>query len=571
MLRQGFKKIVKILSPVAISFVFLGLWTVAPLSGLPQAVAATARTYRYTKTFDLGSGASAFGASTAADSNGNVYINGYFIGAVTFDGPGGSDTITAQNNEAFVTKYNKDGVYQWTKIMDSNVSGSNSVAHNLTVDSSNNLYVAGHYNGTVVFDGTGGTHSLTSGGGNTSSFLTKINADGTYGWTKTFDVTSGNTAEAGIAIDQANGYIYEAGQYSGTIAFDGPGGTDTQSPAFNTGVYLVKYSLGGTYISTQTLNGTNGSSNTQSDLGGNNVAVDGSGGVYLGGAFTGTVNVAGTGQNFTTPNADAFMIKFDASGSFVWGKTFDVSSGSSTAQNYSLAAFGTHIYMVGRFSGTTVFDGTGGTHSVTSTNATSYVTAYLADGTYEWTRTVDASGGIYDAQARVVITDILGDIYIGGYFYGELVFDGPGGSDTLGTGITTASDYLTKLAPNGDYEWTRILYPDGGTNGSVQDAPYMGVATDTFGNVFLSGNFYGQITFDGPGGSDTQSANTDGSFLTSYVAFVPPPAAPTPAAPLPGVPDTGLDKGNYDWYIAVIAGVGLLLAGQRVAQRRKAS
>jgi hypothetical protein len=560
MLQQGFRKTLKVLSCAVISLIFLVLWTVAPLSSLPKVSAASNPTYRYTKTFDLGPGGSAFGASTAADSNGNVYINGYFIGTVTFDGLGGSDTLTAQNNEAFVTKYDKDGTYQWTKIMDSNASGSGSFAHNLVVDSNDNLFVAGHYNGTVVFDGTGGGDSLSSGGGNDSSFLTKINADSTYGWTKTFDVTNGNTAESGLAIDEANGYIYETGQYSGTIAFDGPGGTDTHGAGFNTAVYLAKYSLDGTYISTQTLNATNGASNMQSNFGGNNVAVDSSGGVYVGGAFTGTINVAGTSQNFTTPNPDAFMVTFDAGGSFVWGKTFDVSSGSASAQNFSLATFGTHIYMAGRFTDTVVFDGTGGTHSVTSANATSYVTAYSAGGAYEWTRTVDASGGVYSAQAQVITADILGNVYIGGTFYGELLFDGPGGSDTHGTGVTTATNYLTKLDPNGGYEWTRIIYPDGGTNGSVQDVPYMGIACDTLGSVFLSGNFYGQITFDGPGGTDTQNANPDGAFLTSYVAFIPPPASPVGSvAPLPGAPNTGFEK-SMNGYQYIVVGFGIIAA-----------
>jgi hypothetical protein len=576
MLKRGFKLTAKVMCSVALALAFLTLWTVAPMTGLPRAHAAGSDpTYRYTKTFALqDSNAYAFGAGTATDANGNVYIDGYFLGTVTFDGQGGSDTHTAQNYEAFVTKYDKVGAYQWTKILDSNANSSHSFAHNIAVDGNNNVYLSGNFNGTVIFDGTGGSHSVTADAGNTSNFLTKLSADGAYGWTKTYDVATGNMAEAGVAIDRTNGYIYAAGQYNGTIAFDGPGGSSTQDSGSDDAVYVVKYNLDGDYVSTKTLKRTGGISAARNAYGGNNVAVDSNGGMYIGGTLAGTVAVNGTGQSFTSANGTSFLIKFNVNGSYAWGKTFDVSSGSSNARNYSLASSGSNVYMVGRFTGTAVFDGTGGTDSVTAPNIASYVTAFSTGGTHGWTKTIDTSADVsYSAQAQVVTTDGWGDVYVGGTSYGELAFDGPGGTDVHGTGITVATNYLTKLSPDGSYKWTRLLYPDGGTNGGVQDVPYMGVATNRLGNVFLAGNFYGQMTFDGPGGADTQSAGTDGVFLTSFSAFNPLPVPPTvSAASLPGAPQTGFGESAGSANLYGVIGVilaGLFLAGLQLVHRKQ--
>jgi hypothetical protein len=99
-------------------------------------------------------------------------------------------------------------VYSWTKTMGGiDWDGGYSAA----VDGSGNVYVAGSFQGTADFDpGPGDNH--TSAGDN-DIFLTKINADGTYGWTKTMG-GAGNDGGYSAAVD-GSGNVYVTGYIGG--------------------------------------------------------------------------------------------------------------------------------------------------------------------------------------------------------------------------------------------------------------------------------------------------------------------------------------------------------------------
>src|ERR1035437_8679565 len=103
---------------LTISIVLI-LSLVASLITHPQpAHATTLPAYRYTKTFDTSAtNAYAYGIAVATDSSGNVYVTGQFQGKVGF-GAGGSNSQTTANISSFLTKYNANGTYAYTKIFD---------------------------------------------------------------------------------------------------------------------------------------------------------------------------------------------------------------------------------------------------------------------------------------------------------------------------------------------------------------------------------------------------------------------------------------------------------------------
>jgi len=81
----------------------------------------------------------------------------------------------------------------------------------MVLDSQNNIYYTGVFSNTVNFDLTGGTDNHNSNGGS-DSFLTKINSDGTYGYTYTF---GGNLEDAAYSVDVDNqNNIYIVGLFS---------------------------------------------------------------------------------------------------------------------------------------------------------------------------------------------------------------------------------------------------------------------------------------------------------------------------------------------------------------------
>ena len=76
-----------------------------------------------------------FGKDVAVDSSGNIYVTGYTYGS--FDGQTGNF-----EDDLFLTKFDKNGNRIWSRIR--NNGGGHDKGLTVAVDSSNNIFVAGH-------------------------------------------------------------------------------------------------------------------------------------------------------------------------------------------------------------------------------------------------------------------------------------------------------------------------------------------------------------------------------------------------------------------------------------------
>ncbi|HEY5267819.1 MAG TPA: SBBP repeat-containing protein, partial [Candidatus Saccharimonadales bacterium] len=209
--------LIKLISYPVVIFILVTA-TLTPLTLLPShpAKAQSLPAYNYTKTFDTTNG-SASGLDVATDSSGDVYVTGTFNGTVVFDGVGGHDSQTdpgGGNVDTFLTKYNANGSYGYTKIFDNSASGTSAYGNGVATDSNGNVYVTGYFAGTVVFDGVGGRDSQTTTN-NPNSFLVKYSPNGSYGYTKVFDATNGGANGYGVATD-SNGNVYVTGFFYST-------------------------------------------------------------------------------------------------------------------------------------------------------------------------------------------------------------------------------------------------------------------------------------------------------------------------------------------------------------------
>ena len=115
-------------------------------------------TKQWTKQYGSSSDDSANGIAT--DSSGNIYVTGYTQGNLDGNHDSGSQDI-------FLLKYNSSGTQQWIKQLGER--NSSDVAEDITVDSSDNIYITGRTNG----DLDGETNS-----GSWDIFLVKYNSDG---------------------------------------------------------------------------------------------------------------------------------------------------------------------------------------------------------------------------------------------------------------------------------------------------------------------------------------------------------------------------------------------------------
>jgi len=256
-------------------------------------------TYGWTQT--MGGTYRDWGLSVATDSNNNVYASGYFNNTVNFN-PTGSDIHTStNNNDIFITKWNADGTYGWTKTMGGN--GYNE-ASMIVLDSKDNIYVGGLYSATINFNPTGSDIHTSAGGWDI--YVTKWNADGTYGWTQTVGSTSSDVG-FGLTVDSTDN-IYTSGYFSGTVNFN-PTGTDNHTSNGVQDIFITKWNADGTYGWTQTIGGS-GFDQSSGIIAGSN------GDIYATGRFRDTVDFdpfAGTDNHISNGNYDAFVIKLTQS------------------------------------------------------------------------------------------------------------------------------------------------------------------------------------------------------------------------------------------------------------------
>jgi hypothetical protein len=157
----------------------------------------------------------------AADSAGNVYASGNFLGKFSFGSFVLDAGITFTGNGAvFVAKLAPTGSVTWAEMVGDDTTGSSAAfAKAIAVDGAGAVYLTGYFGGTWSFNPAGGG-SLTSAGG-IDAFALKLDTNGVYQWALQAGGV-GDDLGLGIAVDSfgdvdLTGYIG-----AGTATFGDP-------------------------------------------------------------------------------------------------------------------------------------------------------------------------------------------------------------------------------------------------------------------------------------------------------------------------------------------------------------
>ena len=148
----------------------------------------------WTQILGTSSNDSATSVSTASD--GSVYIAGWTYGDL--DGKTNSGI-----NDAFLSKYNKDGSKEWTKLLG---TSSNDSATSVDTAFDGSVYVAGFTYGDL--DGQ-------TGSGYGDAFLSKYYEDGSKAWTRLLGTPSFEHLSS--ASTAADGSVYILGTTAGNL------------------------------------------------------------------------------------------------------------------------------------------------------------------------------------------------------------------------------------------------------------------------------------------------------------------------------------------------------------------
>jgi hypothetical protein len=380
----------------------------------------------------------------AAVDTAGVYVTGFTTGTLPGQTSGG-------NSDPFVRTYDVSGNEVWTRQF-AGAGPASDFAQ--AVDSDGNLYVVGKTFGSMPgHTNAGDTLSPEAGA---DAFVRKYDAIGNEVWTRQFGTSASDQAN-GVAADFSG--VYVVGQTAGTL----PG----QANAGGVDAFVRKYDGDGNEVWTRQF----GAFSSDAAVG---VAVDSSG-VYVAGQI-----VAPTTDEFGRGNFEAFLRKYDASGSEAWRRQFGT-SGFDRADAVAVNASG--AYVAGRTAGTFP-----GQTSAGSTDA--FVRKYDSSGIDAWTRQFGTSS---DDLAFGIAVDASG-IFVVGRTGATL----PGQ-----TSAGAADAFVRTYDANGNEEWTRQF----GSSGFDQA---IGVSADVSG-VFVVGAVNGTL----PG--ETSAGSSD-AFVRTYDA-----------------------------------------------------
>lgn len=308
----------------------------------------------------------------------------------------------------------------------------------------------------------------------------------TFQWAKQFG-SSVNDIGNSISLD-AGGNVYTTGEFSFMVDFDPGAGVFNLSSAGAKDIFISKLDNSGNFVWAQRIGGT-------SDDVGTSIYIDAVGNIYLTGEFQGSVDFdpgVGTFSLTSLGANDAFVLKLNSSGNFLWAKQLGGTSAQSGA-SIKVDAAG-NVYSTGNFYATADFDPNGPVFNLTSSGFSDiYISKLDASGNFIWAQKL--GGTNYDNVTSISI-DNSGNVLTTGNFEGISDFDPGVGVFTLSV-VQSKEIFISKLSSGGAFVWAKQI--GNSANAAYDDIGYS-ITSDANGNVLTTGTFYGTVDFDpGPG------------------------------------------------------------------------
>ena len=410
------------------------------------------------------------------DKNNNMYTIGTFNAVVDFDDSPGTSSLSTTSTDIFIRKNDASGNLLWVKQIGGN--GEETVG-GFNFDNYGNMYIVGsNASLSIDFDPspvTSYTVAATTFG--RQMFVLKLSSEGDFKWVNLYGGYFDD-----YAIDVKNdllGNVY----FAGTITDYTPVGSTTLNPSNGHAILVKLDSLGNfnwvkqtgggssetvyaidmdktqniymtgsitngatyTYYKKYTNSGTLIWSKSNLALRANDLVVDTvNQKVYLTGLFNGTVDFdSGSGvSNLTASSSDAFILKTDTAGNFIWAKNIgspnvDIGIGIKIDSHEN-------VYSVGTFKGICDFDPSAA-NTFTLNGGSSfevYISKLNSNGDYI---SANQIGAQLNDEVNKLEIDKNDCIYILGAYKGTVDFDlSTGSTYTLTADASNTDAFLAK-------------------------------------------------------------------------------------------------------------------------------
>ena len=429
----------------------------------------------------------------SVDSNGNVYVTGYYTTPITiYDAIGNPVKILPNSGttNSIIVKYNPDGTPLWATYC-STSKGTGYYA-SPSVDSNGNVYASGNYYGTAtIYNANGDAVKILPDSG-TYAFvmIVKYNPDGGFLWaTHIGSNKNNNVATNGISVD-SNGNVYVIGNYQANVFIYKLDGTTLFKTLPDSGgnrhTCIVKYTTDGDPSWATRI--------TSPDIGLTGISVDSNGNVYVTGTYIGTstiYNLDGTTFKLlpnSGDNVNGIIVKYTTLGVPSWVTHIGSNKSNMWLTGISVDSNG-NVYVTGNYYGTaTIYNANGDAvktlpdSGIDTTNG--MIVKYTTLGVPSWA-TYIGSNNNNSVTLSGIFVDSNGNVYVAGDY------------------VATATIYSQSEAPfktlvsTGFDDGMIVIY---NTNGDPQQATHIGSGNSTtlnriyvnsYGNVYVTGDYGG--------------------------------------------------------------------------------
>ena len=337
------------------------------------------------------------------------------------------------------------------------------ISTGLAQDSEENVYLTGNFEGEVDFDPGMNVHQLDAEG-EMDVFIQKLDSNGSLLWAHRIGA-QGRDESNSIHIDQDDN-IFISGYFNDTVDFD-PGMDVFELIAVGAwDMFLLKLDSDGNFLWAISVGGD------ASGVEGNSIDTDTLGNVYIAGQFSGVKIDFDPGLDSFNIGADRdlFVLKLDEEGRFQWVETIGI-GGYAVATSIATDNAG-NSYITGDFWGDLDFDPGPNMYNLFADGSESYLLKLDSSGDFIWAKSYNTE--VYWAGNSVHI-DTNGDVlFCAAQFLANNEF-----------GIS-----IEKTTPDGSKIWSRAFETAGITSG------FMGLDTDSQGNIYASSNFFQKTDFD---------------------------------------------------------------------------
>jgi len=430
------------------------------------------------------------GSGLGIDSNFGddaIYVTG------TFDGQAdvGGDVSSQKYPTLFIKRYELSSAVNTNEVFGIASPKGQLTAEFMEIDPSDNIYIAGYFDGTVDLLGqtlVGIESSSDEANPLRDIFIAKLNPDGSLNWVTTA-AAAGDDLLFDLTFD-ANGYVYFYAHFN--VA---PNVRGINLPPGSFGDMIIKLDPDGLFEfeSVFDFSGQGGISTIKGDQSGENL--------FIGGNFLNTITIQGNPLT-SIGSFDFFLARMDASGNI---SAADLRSfggfNSDNIADINLRSGSSTIWITGLTNGDLTIDafpltGGGGGTDLLVVSFDNSLTATLAF----------LDGGFDDQEGNFIDIDASDNIFIAGGYLDDAVFSGNPLSGTSEARFLFTVSYQS----DGTFRWVnRITTLEANTSGNFND-----LSVDNDGNVYL----IGQMSNSGLSveGNDLENQGDNDAFFVQY-------------------------------------------------------